>query len=121
MYFSGNFSPKVSIYGANLGPEASPHINQLKSTRKESIEGRPEYGRMGLKASDEERALVDALDSDSWSVLVPLSPLGAGYQETRKTVFSVASGSPITHLVSAMHVCMYVFPCSIFFQKVLFF
>ena len=33
------------------------------------------------------------VDSDSWSVLVPLSTLGPGYEATRKNIFYVSSSS----------------------------
>ena len=90
----------MSIYGANL-EGGSPTISQLEEQRAKSKEGRDDLGRMGLCATEEEFATVAQLKSDDWQVLVPLSPLGAGYQETRKTMFYISEGSKsdvFTHL-----------------------
>jgi allantoicase len=55
---------------------------------------------MGLCADAEDFELVSLLNSDLWTILVPLSPLGAGYKETQKTLFRLDSISqrPVTHL-----------------------
>lgn len=96
-FFTGNFSPQVSIHGAT---EANPKtaVEGLVKKRQESAKSRPEFGRMGLKATEEEAKLVDALDSENWEVLVPLSPLGAGYEATRRTTFTVNSTNNIQFL-----------------------
>jgi allantoicase len=90
-FFTGNFSPQVSIYGVR-DPSSQDAVNQLVRLREESILSRPEFGRMGLKASEEEWELVQKLSSENWVEMVPLSPLGAGYEATRKTVFQIPSG-----------------------------
>lgn len=64
-------------------------MEQLLNIRKESNSTRVD-GRMGLCASDEENALVNSLHSEEWPMLVPLTKLGAGYQDTRVTTFKVS-------------------------------
>ncbi len=99
-FFTGNFSPKVSIQGLSSIDEASLQtIEQLVSIRQSTAAARPEFGRMGLKADDEEFNLVGVLSSQSWEILVPLQPLGAGYSETRKTVFHLPSQQTATSLI----------------------
>lgn len=94
-YFTGNFSPKVSIQAcSNVADESVHAVEELIELRKASIASRPEFGRMGLKADDQEWSLVEKLHSQSWDMIVPLQPLGAGYPETRKTVFNVATDVP---------------------------
>lgn len=53
---------------------------------------------MGLCATDEEWAAVAGLKSENWTTLVPLTPLGAGYEETRRTMFTIDSNEVISHL-----------------------
>jgi len=101
-FFTGNFSPKVSIQGAYLeeDEESTSTVKELLRLRKAIAEPRGDEGRMGLAASAEEFALVSKLDSEKWTTLVPLQPLGAGYEETRRTVFPVAgdNNKKVTHL-----------------------
>lgn len=97
-FFTGNFSPVTSIYGIEHLNHATVAVDRLLAIRKETAEARPEFGRMGLKASDEECELVKELKSESWTELVPQSPLGAGYEATRKTVFNVSHNGPISVL-----------------------
>lgn len=85
----------MSIFGANLtedGKSAST-LDKLDDLRVQSVQQRPEHGRMGLCASEAEFAAVSHLQSENWNVLVPLTPLGAGYEETRKTMFRIAGNS----------------------------
>eukprot|EP01038_Epipyxis_sp_PR26KG_P011245 gene11245-15089_t len=100
-YFTGNFSPKVSILGANFNSE-TPDMEHLTSLRTQSILDRPEHGRMGLAASEEEFELVERLESSEWKVLVPLTALGAGYEETRHNLFRIpfgeGIGGPVSHI-----------------------
>lgn len=97
-FFTGNFSPKVSIFGALHLSDAQAADN-LRRIRKDSVVGQPEIGRMGMKASDEEFAEVAKLQSEAWSPLVELTPLGAGYEETRKNLFHIPPGhGPIQYL-----------------------
>ena len=92
-FFTGNFSPKVSFYGTNLtcagDAKSTSALSTLDTLRTSSVAQRPEFGRMGLCASPEEFAAVEQLQSDQWKVLVPLTPLGAGYEATRRTVFQI--------------------------------
>lgn len=118
-FFTGNFSPKVRICGAYLEEKSvgvlvnvtifaeltnklNIVVNNLLQRRKESVQIRPEHGRMGLCADAEDWALVSSLDSESWPELVPLTPLGAGYPATQKSLFEVAPlkscSQPITHI-----------------------
>lgn len=60
----------------------------MLSLRKADRDSREE-GRMGLCATAEENTLVADLDSENWPTLVPLSPLKAGYEETRRSHFDV--------------------------------
>jgi allantoicase len=90
-FFTGNFSPKVSIHAMN-GPLDGEIVDRLIYLREQSVSDRVEFGRMGLKASNDEWEEVGKLQSENWPVLIPLSPLGAGYEETRKTVFQIPPG-----------------------------
>lgn len=98
-YFTGNYSPKTSISGVYL-PQSVPAIDNLMQLRAKSLIDRPEYGRMGLCATEQENKLVATLESEQWMNIVPLSPLGAGYEETRKTVFceNIPHIGPVTHI-----------------------
>eukprot|EP01035_Chromulina_nebulosa_P029018 gene29018-38392_t len=91
-YFTGNFSPKVRISGIYLDQTSSEMsvVEKLLEKRTESARARPEFGRMGLNADAEEFQLVSELRSESWPLLVPLSPLGAGYKETQITTFQLS-------------------------------
>lgn len=51
-------------------------------------------GHMGLAATAEATALVESLGSHNWATLVPLSPMGAGYAETRHNTFTSLPPSP---------------------------
>jgi hypothetical protein len=107
-FFTGNYSPKVSVYGMCLtDPDQSnptlAAINECIALREASAADRPEFLRMGLAASDAEFAAVAKLQSEQWAELIPLTPLGAGYEATRRTMFTVApqpagSGNVFTHL-----------------------
>lgn len=98
LYFSGNFSPKVSIQGTSLGRDSAEVIKELKSVRAESIEQRPEFKRMGLHATHDEIDLVNKLNTDKWDTLVPLSELGAGYKGTSKKLFVIDHPDVVTHI-----------------------
>jgi allantoicase len=107
-FFTGNFSPKVSIFGANLVDDqaAGKTTAQLEQQRAKSVEARPEFGRMGLCASEEEFATVAQLKTEDWSVLVPLTPLGAGYEETRKTMFHIQQNGGKNDVISHLRINM---------------
>ena len=86
-FFTGNFSPQVSVQGCFFEDESKALLD-LGALRKSIAAGRPD-GRMGLAASPEEAALAASLGTDSWPMIVPLTPLGAGYEETRRTIFRI--------------------------------
>ncbi|RYG59014.1 hypothetical protein EON64_20690 [archaeon] len=92
-FFTGNFSPMVSVQGLNLSsnPSLSSTVQSLIVLRRESVRDRGEHGRMGLAASDCELSTVAALQSEQWPMLVPRAKLGAGYEDTRRTIFHVSS------------------------------
>jgi len=94
-FFTGNFSPKVSIQGYYYESPIK-EIEQLISIRNRSS-NRPD-GRMGTCATTEEWELVSNCKSQDWNILVPLSPLGPGYEATRKTIFPVSTSNIISHL-----------------------
>lgn len=97
-FFTGNFSPQSSVYGV-LKPNDPAIVESLLTLRSQSVVSRPEFGRMGLAASEEEWTQVRKLQTESWQVLIPLTPLGAGYEATRKSIFEVAHGAgPIQYL-----------------------
>lgn len=98
-FFTGNFSPKASVQGINLGNQYNKTVEQLIKIRSDIIRGRKEFGKMGLAATNEEFTLANSLDSQSWPFLVNMTPLGAGYEETRRSYFKVEGGhGPLTHL-----------------------
>jgi allantoicase len=73
-------------------------MEKLLSIRAATSAARPEFGRMGLCASEEEWSAVKQLQTERWPTLVPLTPLGAGYEETRRTMFTINSNEVISHL-----------------------
>ncbi len=98
-FFTGNFSPKVSVQGiSSIDKHGMQVVEQLVNIRQLSTVNRPEFGRMGLKAEDDDFQLVAMLNSPSWDTLVPLQPLGAGYSETRKNIFQISSQSVTSFL-----------------------
>jgi len=111
-HFTGNFSPKVSIHGANFGgggterleePEA---IKQLLALRASSAAASEHASCIGRAATEQEMALANSLESDQWSILVPLQPLGAGYEATRRNYFFISSSSSSPRLVTHLRVNM---------------
>lgn len=70
----------------------------LAETRDAAAAERPEFARMGLAATEEEMQTADGVDWASWSTLVPLTALGAGYPETRSNIFRVTDTGVVTHL-----------------------
>ena len=102
VHFTGNFSPQCSIYGIYYEPSQEPaECDMLIQERAAAVEARGELskdGRMGLCASEKENALVRALASESWDVLVPLTPLAGGYVGKSKVFFKLAQPKRITHL-----------------------
>mmetsp|Transcript_14990 Transcript_14990/g.24815 ORF Transcript_14990/g.24815 Transcript_14990/m.24815 type:complete len:399 (+) Transcript_14990:45-1241(+) len=86
-HFTGNYSPMVSIQACYMSEEMES-TKKLLSLRKADRDSR-EDGRMGLCATAEENALVADLDSENWPTLVPLSPLKAGYEDTRRSHFDI--------------------------------
>jgi allantoicase len=87
MYFSGNYSPMVSVDTIYPGVEELEAIRKLIALRAASIKNRPN-GRMGMSASAEELLLANQICRQS-QTSVPWQPLGAGVEATRKTSFEV--------------------------------
>lgn len=79
----------MSILGAFIEGDDERNSDHLLDLRAKTVSQRAEFGRMGLNASDEEFSAVRSFQSENWNVLVPLTPLGAGYEETRKTTFTI--------------------------------
>eukprot|EP01041_Mallomonas_annulata_P001764 gene1764-3414_t len=86
-HFTGNFSPCVSIQAAYFDddPEA---MSSLISLRRQSSTMNPE-GRMGTSASNEEFDLANSLQSHKWKIILPLTPLRAGYPDTCHNIFNI--------------------------------
>jgi len=102
LWFTGNFSPQCSVYGAYYDSNSEPaEIQQSIDERAAAVAARGEKsadGRTGLCATEREWELVGRLHTESWSELVPLSRLGAGYEETSRTFFKINSTEKISHL-----------------------
>lgn len=81
-YFSGNYTPCMSIQAACL------------------TEGPPSRtgDRMGTKATEREFQLAEKLGSEHWTTLVERRELKPGYPETCHNYFSVSSKERWTHV-----------------------
>lgn len=95
-FFTGNFSPSVSIQGIFFQEEPI-EIMRLTTLRKQGI-AIEEDGRMGTCASREEFELAMSLESHNWPFLVELSPLRAGYSETCDNKFSISNTTKVSHI-----------------------
>ena len=103
LWFTGNFSPQCSIYATYYASNSEPaEVQQCIDERAAAVAARGEKGltdgRTGLCATEREIELVSRLGSDRWNVLVPLTPLGAGYVETSRTFFKIANADKVSHL-----------------------
>ncbi|KAF0698582.1 Aste57867_10812 [Aphanomyces stellatus] len=84
-FFTGNNAPRVSIQAANLPADVGQSLIRPR--------------RMGTAASLQEfKDVEDLFHSDSWTELLPRSPLGPGYEEARHNYFEIAHDQVVTHL-----------------------
>eukprot|EP01035_Chromulina_nebulosa_P018740 gene18740-24505_t len=94
-YFTGNFSPKISIQSNHYDKSEPSVIQSLLSLRDDlKVDG----SRIGTAASSEEFSLVQNLESDKWDYLIELTPLGAGYEQTRYNFFPISCNKVINYL-----------------------
>ncbi|RKO87767.1 Allantoicase domain-containing protein [Blyttiomyces helicus] len=82
-FFTGNYTPRVSIQAACLKDE------DIKLTRR---------SEMGTAATAEELAAAEAVNSDSWEEILPMVALKSGTPETRHNLFRIDSSERWTHL-----------------------
>lgn len=94
-YFTGNQAPRISIQAAELGKGTTAELLRL---RLAGARGRGSDGRTGLAASPDELRAAEALGSESWSELLPQTPLRPGYEEGRRHIFKVRPSARVTHL-----------------------
>ncbi|EGF80222.1 hypothetical protein BATDEDRAFT_35127 [Batrachochytrium dendrobatidis JAM81] len=71
-FFTGNNVPAISLQAANL----TDHQVVLSPRRSE----------MGSKATDDETKAALALKSHEWTTILPITPLGSGYPDTRHNI-----------------------------------
>ena len=95
LWFTGNFSPRASVSAMYYEKEKLPSaVDKLLQMRAEVIESRGEkssHGRQGTCATEGEMAAAQSLNSDKWTELVPLQPLGAGYPKSSRNLFRVSA------------------------------
>ncbi|XP_036405822.1 allantoicase [Megalops cyprinoides] len=84
-FFTGNYTPSVSIQGACLRPDEIPALA-------------PEGDRAGLAASEQEFQAAAQLHSESWEELVPVTELKPGYSDSCHNYFPVTPPRKVTHL-----------------------
>lgn len=84
-YFTGNYAPRFSIQAAKLTDEEAK-----KFPKRE--------GKIGTAAGQSDVKQISRLNTEKWETLVPMSMLGAGYQETRRNYFYVSRTDTWTHL-----------------------
>jgi allantoicase len=53
---------------------------------------------MGKGATADELEKAEALSTDTWETLIPMTPLGSGYPDSRHNFFEVKSNSVVTYL-----------------------
>jgi allantoicase len=109
-FFTGNYSPKISIQATHIEENNTANneiLNKLeyvrKESRKQNLVENEGNTRMGLCATREEFDLVSMLKSEQWDFLVPLSPLAAGYEATRKKNMKVCI--LVKKKYKSMHTC----------------
>ncbi|RVE46686.1 hypothetical protein evm_008649 [Chilo suppressalis] len=84
-FFTGNFAPKYSIQAASLTPEEEALIPARDT-------------RMGSACCRRDLEEVERLKSDKWEEIVPVTPLEAGYEDTRLNFQKVVSDEAWTHI-----------------------
>lgn len=91
-FFTGNQTPYVSIQGACLGAEHQGILAQLAPRRA---------NHLGSAATPEECGSADALKSDTWAEVLPVTKLQPGYPDTRRHFLapnSLIGNKRFTHL-----------------------
>ncbi|RLN06023.1 hypothetical protein BBJ28_00004481 [Nothophytophthora sp. Chile5] len=91
-FFTGNNAPRVSIQAAQLPSDsAALQVLTAKATTERA---------MGTCASPTDLQLIEQLNSQDWTEIVPPTLLGAGYEETRHNLLRVppSKRGPWTHL-----------------------
>ena len=104
-FFTGNFTPQISIQGANIRDyESDAHDEWMPGSFDRFERG---GGIRGSKVSPELIAAAEQACSEScvngteWYTLVPMVALQPGYPETRMHYFAVdvaMRNKPITHI-----------------------
>eukprot|EP00105_Crassostrea_gigas_P043017 XP_019927165.1 PREDICTED: allantoicase-like isoform X1 [Crassostrea gigas] len=84
-YFTGNYSPQVSIQAAVLSKAAVESIPKRKS-------------KMGTATTMQMSDQIQKLKSEDWKELVPRRPLNPGYKTSCHNFFEVNSNERWTHL-----------------------
>ncbi|KAH6560619.1 hypothetical protein BASA60_000588 [Batrachochytrium salamandrivorans] len=74
-FFTGNNVPAISIQAACLTDAQVALV--------------PRRSEMGSKATEQETEAALALASHNWTCILPMTPLGAGYPETRHNVIQI--------------------------------
>lgn len=116
-HFTGNYSPMASVQGADMQTKGGAGADveaRLLELRAATYDKEDDNGRMGLKATAEESALADQLlralsdnedaasaatvTEEAWKEVLPLTPLGAGYEATRRSIFYLDGDVTCTHL-----------------------
>lgn len=83
-FFTGNYAPRFSLQAANLQNE--PFLPK----RDEDM--------MGQAASEAMLESVRTLNSDQWPIILPMTELRPGYEETRHNFFPINFDQVCTHI-----------------------
>ncbi|XP_020372409.1 allantoicase [Rhincodon typus] len=84
-YFTGNYAPRISIAAANLNADETPDLP-------------PRGEKIGTAASEKEFEAVGKLQSEFWTVLVPMTILQPGYVDTCHNYFPAQKLERWTHI-----------------------
>uniref|UniRef100_A0A182NGG0 Allantoate amidinohydrolase n=1 Tax=Anopheles dirus TaxID=7168 RepID=A0A182NGG0_9DIPT len=96
-FFTGNYSPRVSIQGGTLDAT----IKQMLQSSIPRITDRDGDGTIGTGRTAEEVGMVELIGTDQWDVLLPRVELQPGYEQTRRQYFTVPKGKQslvVSHL-----------------------
>ncbi|KAG5462900.1 MAG: Allantoicase repeat-domain-containing protein, partial [Olpidium bornovanus] len=97
-YFTGNNAPRVSVQAACLEP-GECYLLQTLSVKATLFHIPPPFAEMGTAATAAEIRAAEAVASDRWETILPISNLGPGRPETRHSLFKVdGKGRRWTHL-----------------------
>ncbi|KAK5644588.1 hypothetical protein RI129_005888 [Pyrocoelia pectoralis] len=83
-FFTGNYVPRFSLQAANLQKEPSMPLRSSDM--------------MGKAATSEMFESVKEFNSEKWSVILPMTELRPGYDETRHNFFPINSEQVWTHV-----------------------